>query len=105
TARSALAAAGSATPPAPRLAFDDATFTVTLDGTPYAIGDPKTYRLYKANARARQPPETDAPLRKQVPGLNGRHAVPRRLKDLPGAVRATVHTSTAGHWLQLPPGK
>lgn len=92
-------------PPSARLTFDDATLTVTLDGTSYPLGDPKAFLLYKAIATAEHPPLTNRQIRGRVRGLNATKAVPKRLKTLPEALQETISTNKSGHWLQLPPAK
>jgi hypothetical protein len=86
-----------------RLAFDPATFTVTLDGEDHHIKEPKTFHVYKAIADAEHPPITNAVIQGRVQGVKGRKAISTRLKSLPPALRKTIKTSTAGHWLELPP--
>jgi hypothetical protein len=95
------------TPPStiPRLVCDHESQTVTLDGKVHDIDDAKAFGVYQTIAEAPQWPITNRAIRSKVKGLNGRHAVRRRIEMLPAALRATIKTSNAGHALKLPSRK
>jgi hypothetical protein len=89
-----------------RLAFDDNTLTVTLDGRSSPISDPQAYRVYKTIADYGSPgPITKASIATRVPGTRGRKTIPKLLKSLPSHLKKTVHTTTRGFSLKLPPIK
>jgi len=51
-----------------RLHFDPQTQTITLDGTPYKIADPKAFTVYKEIANSCPVPLTQAKLQERVAG-------------------------------------
>jgi hypothetical protein len=93
-------------PPDPReparLAFDDDTFTVTLDGTPHRVDNPKTYAVYKAIVTRETATITKAAIRGKVTGVKGQKTIPGLIEGLPRALRKTVRRSTKGYWHELP---
>ena len=89
-----------------RLCFDYLTQTVTLDGTPHKIEDPKAFAVYQAIADACPQPVTKAAIQGRVPGCRGEKKVPGLLKSLPTLLQDTVRSGPNGYWLDLssPPG-
>jgi hypothetical protein len=87
-----------------RLQFDDLTRTVTLDGTPYSIEDPRTYQVYKViqmeKGRLLTKPEIRGKLPRQR--LHGPKTIPTLLKKLPEALQNTYQVSTHGYCARLP---
>jgi hypothetical protein len=89
-----------------RLRHDPQTQTITLDGTPYEIADPKAYAVHQAIARACPTPLTKSEIQKLVHGCRGDKKIPRLLQGLPQQLRDTVRGSQNGYWLNLnPPAK
>jgi hypothetical protein len=89
-----------------RLGFDPQTQTITLDGTPYEIGDPKAFAVYQALACACPTPLTKSAIQKRVPGCRGDKKIPGLLDGLPKPLRVTVRSGSNGYWLNLnPPAK
>jgi hypothetical protein len=84
--------------PPQRLAFDDDTHTVTLDGTPYEIADPQAYAVYKAIVGRDGCTITKAQIRARVKGVEGQKTISRLIKTLPLALQQTVKRSTKGYW-------
>jgi hypothetical protein len=89
--------------PKQRLVFDDHTHTVTLDGTPHKVDDPKAYAVYKAICRRGDAPTiTKAQIRVQVKGVGGQKTIPNLIDTLPLALHQTVKRNTNGYWHELP---
>jgi hypothetical protein len=99
------ATAPTAHQPSLRLLLDDATLTITLDGTPFHNQDPKTYGIFKAIATASPNIVTQRDIRLVVKGVNGEKAISDRLASLHQKLRECYDSSTAGYWLRLPPLK
>jgi hypothetical protein len=88
--------------PSPGLAFDDARLTVTLDGAPHEVLNPKAYHVYKAIVTRTVPKITGDSIRKRVPGVNGQKTIRSLIDGLPKALRLTVKSDTHGYWFRLP---
>jgi hypothetical protein len=88
-------------PPA-RLAFDDDTLTVTLDGTPHRVLEPRAYAVYKAIVRRQGPTITKAEIRAKIKGLSGQKTIPGLIKILPEPLRKTVSNCNKGYHTVLP---
>jgi hypothetical protein len=89
---------------AERLQFDQATWTVHLDGTPYRIDRPKAFLFYKTLA------EHGGPITRKELATKDRYftsdkAAPRLITELPTALQETVERDQTGYWLRLPPRK
>jgi hypothetical protein len=93
-------------PPRPvgydRLSFDDATWTVTLDGVPYVVGDHQAYRLFRIIAEHKGA-AAKRDIAKMKIGVNGRKTAPDLLKKLPPGLQAAVVPTPRGYCLRLPP--
>jgi hypothetical protein len=88
----------------PRLRFDDATHTATLDGRAVRVPNPAAYAAFKAIATAggRVVPASDL---NGLPGLRHKR-IDRLLADLPATLRKCVKSKPSlGRWLSLPPVK
>jgi hypothetical protein len=97
------ATSGLAAPP--RLVFDDAAHTVTLDGVPHQVQEPKAYAVYKVIAQppADMPYIPKAKIRSLVRGVAGQKTIPRLIKTLPNSLRTTVRPcSGRGYCVALP---
>jgi hypothetical protein len=90
-------------PPSNRLALDPQTQTVTLDGAPYQVDDPKAFAVYQEIASAGPQPLTGADIRGRVRGCHGAKKVRQLLDSLPGPIRATIRSGPNGYWLNLAP--
>jgi hypothetical protein len=90
-------------PPKPpeRLSFDHQTQTVTLDGVPHKVADPKAFAVYSVIANACPQPVTQAVIRSKVKGCRGDKKVRQLIDSLPGPLRATVSSGPNGYWLDL----
>jgi hypothetical protein len=86
-----------------RLGFDPLTQTITLDGTPYDIADPKAFAVYQAIACACPTPLTKSAIQKLVTGCRGDKKIRRLLDGLPKPLRVTVRSGSNGYWLNLNP--
>jgi hypothetical protein len=85
-----------------RATFDPSTQTITLDGTPYEITDPKAFAVYREIASACPQPLTKAKLANLVRGCKGEKTIPRLLRALPEPLQRTVLSGPTGYWLKLP---
>jgi hypothetical protein len=89
----------------PRLRFNDASFTITLDGTPISAIDPTAYRMYRAiwdlQSNSRTSCTTWAKVQQQSgPGTT---KAKRTIELLPAELRRTVQTKRGkGVWIALP---
>jgi hypothetical protein len=102
-AAAAVLSVGRADPPAGgRLAFDDETLTVTLDGRKHKVDDPKAYHVYKAIARRDTSAITKTQVQSKVKGVAGQKTIPALIKSLPLALKQTVKVDTRGYWHELP---
>jgi hypothetical protein len=89
-----------------RLSFNKLTWTVTLDGKPEQIQDPKAFAVYKAIADKKGGIITKAEIRGLVPGTRGQKTIRTLLDSLPRRLRSTVKTLCGrGYALQLPARK
>jgi hypothetical protein len=86
-----------------RLHFDSPTQTITLDGFPHHIDDPKAFAVYKAIADACPLPITKRKIQGQVPGCRGVKTIPLLLARLPRPLKDTVRSGVNGYWLDLAP--
>jgi hypothetical protein len=86
-----------------RLHFDPQTQTITLDGTPYKIADPKAFDVYKEIANSCPVPLTQAKLQERVAGCRGDKKIRQLLNGLPKQLRDTVPSGPNGYWLDLNP--
>jgi hypothetical protein len=86
-----------------RLHFDPQTQTVTLDGNPYKIEDPKAFAVYRKIARSCPQPLTQKMLQKSVRGCRGDKKIRQLLDSLPKPLRLTVPSGPNGYWLDLDP--
>jgi hypothetical protein len=86
-----------------RLHFDPQTQTISLDGIPYKIEDPKAYALYQEIASSCPKPLTRAKLQNRVPGCRGGKKIRQLLNGLPERLRETVPSGPSGYWLDLDP--
>jgi hypothetical protein len=96
---------GAASPPEapPRLRFDDAALTVTLDGQPYPSIDPVPYRLLRALHEAGPDRIVRGTALLGLHGLKGKK-LSREWNKLPAELREIVRGSGGkGYWLELPP--
>jgi hypothetical protein len=93
---------GTAEAEARRLAFDDDTHTVTLDGVPHKVSDPKAYEVYKTICRRDGATITKREIGGKVKRVAGAKAIPKLIAALPAAVRRTVRSGPAGYWHDLP---
>jgi hypothetical protein len=93
---------GAGPVPETRLSFDDDTLTVTLDGTPHKVEDPKAYEVFKVIVGRESATITKMVIRSRVRGVSGQKTIPNLLKTLPRTLRNTVRVSTRGYWHQLP---
>jgi hypothetical protein len=93
---------GAGPPPETRLAFDDATLTVALDGTRHRVEDPRAYAVYKAIAKRDAPTITKIGIQAKVRGVKGQKTIPGLIDALPPALRQTVNRDTTGYWIVLP---
>jgi hypothetical protein len=97
--------AGGAAPSgqsSPRLLFDQETLTITLDGQPYQLDDPRAFSLYRAISEASPDLITRPAIRLAVKGLQGDKTIPNKINSLPEALRDTVESDTRGYWIVLP---
>jgi hypothetical protein len=86
-----------------RLRFDPQTQTITLDGTPQKIADPKAFAVYKEIASSCPMPLKQAQLQERVAGCRGTKKIRQLLDDLPKKLRVTVLSGPNGYWLDLDP--
>lgn len=86
-----------------RLHFDPQTQTVTLDGKPHKIEDPKAFSLYREIASSCPNPLTKAILQERVPGCRGDKKIRHLLNSLPEPLCDTVPSGPNGYWLDLNP--
>src|SRR5262249_35988830 len=100
----AAAAARTARPTPPRVAFDDHTLTVIIDGRRTRIDRPTPYILFKTIALAR-PGVVSSDDLSDTRGLRGKN-IPRELDRLPGGLRGHIQSAKgSGYWFQLDDGK
>jgi hypothetical protein len=92
-----------AAPGKERLHFDPQTQTITLDGTPHKIMDPKAFAVYKAIASSCPEPVTKATLQDRVAGCRGDKKIRQLLNGLPKQLLDTVPSGPNGYWLHLNP--
>jgi hypothetical protein len=85
-----------------RLTFDDNTLTVTLDGTPHRIKDPKAYAVFKTICARDTSTITKMQIRVRVKGVAGRKTIPHLIGTLPPTLQQTVKVGTRGYWTELP---
>jgi hypothetical protein len=86
-----------------RFQFYDDIRQVSFDGTPYLIPDPTPFELFKVIAAAHPHRVTSKNFNESM-RLEGKN-VARELHKLPNPLRRFLRTSSAGHWLILPPRK
>jgi hypothetical protein len=86
-----------------RLAFDDHTFTVFLDGTPYLVADPKAYEVYQTIASCAPRTITRAGIQGKVKATRGKKTVRGLIDTLPPPLRDTVKSGSHGYHIVLPP--
>jgi hypothetical protein len=85
-----------------RLHFDEKCLTIYLDGKPYRITNPNTFKLYQTIADAKAA-ITRRQIRSQLKrGFSGSKQIPAYLAKLPKELRTTVKSGPTGYWLQLP---
>ena len=102
---SPLTTAGDAAAENIRIHFDPQTQTITLDGEPFSIENPRAFKLYKAIVDCNGEPITRAKLR-QPPHLFKGDKIARKLLDmLPSALRKTVLSDNNGYCWRLPVSK
>jgi hypothetical protein len=85
-----------------RIEFDSRTQSVTLDGNPFPIDDPKAFEVYQAIADSCPHPLTRAAISSRVKGVHGGKKVRRLLDSLPEPLARTVLSGPNGYWLRLP---
>jgi hypothetical protein len=88
--------------PSERLAFDDDTHIVTLDGTPHHVANPKAYAVYQAIVERDDATITKGGIQARVKGVAGQKTIPNLIDALPRPVRQTVKQDTTGFWHELP---
>lgn len=86
-----------------RLRFDPLTQTVTLDGKPHKIENPKAFSVYQEIAKSCPNPLTKAELQKRVPGCKGDKKIRQLFDSLPEPLCVTVRSGKNGYWLDLNP--
>jgi hypothetical protein len=88
---------GTRPPTSPwRVSFDVDTQTVTLDGVPHKVENPKAFALYVEILKNRPQPLTKATLQTKVKGCSGIKTIPRLLKELPERLYKTIVTNNNG---------
>jgi hypothetical protein len=85
-----------------RLVFDTLTQTVTLDGIPEPVADPRAYGVYKAIFDSLPNPITKKGIRKLVPRCQGVKTIPQLIESLPLRLKKTIAWGKSGYYLRLP---
>lgn len=89
--------------PPDRITFDDATSTITLDGTQFRCETPKAYQIVKLLWEHLGETTHGKTIRDNITGLRATNALSATIKTLPRKIKDCVKSDTRnGYWLALP---